>query len=92
MSRTCVGSCRFSTTNSPVREWLVGGRGSAAELSYVPFHSKLNFITREAAPDVEKDFPNVDAWYKRMLQRDTVQKKLNDRDEATKKLSFPVKQ
>ena len=46
---------------------------------------------RDAAPDVEKDFPNVDAWYKRMLERDTVQKMLTDRDEATKKLSFPGK-
>lgn len=68
------------------KEWLVGGKCSAADLSYVPFHSKLDFIMREAAPDVETDFPNVDAWYKRMLQRDTVQKVLNDRDEASKKL------
>lgn len=73
------------------KEWLVGGKCSAADLSYVPFHSKLDFIMTEAAPDVEKDFPNVDAWYKRMLERDTVQKILKDRDEATKKLSFPGK-
>lgn len=73
------------------KEWLIGDKCSAADLSYVPFHSKLEFIMREAAPDVERDFPNVDAWYKRMLQRGTVQKILNDRDEATKKLSFPGK-
>ncbi|CAD6566006.1 MAG: glutathione S- transferase, nitrogen catabolite repression regulator [Alectoria sarmentosa] len=73
------------------KDWLVGGKCSAADLSYVPFHSKLEFIMRDAAPDVEKDFPNVDAWYKRMLERDTVQKMLTDRDEATKKLSFPGK-
>ena len=73
------------------KEWLIGDKCSAADLSYVPFHSKLDFIMREAAPDVERDFPNVDAWYKRMLQRGTVQKVLNDRDEATKKLSFPGK-
>ena len=73
------------------KEWLVGGKCSAADLSYVPFHSKLDFIMREAAPDVEKDFPNVDAWYKRMLERDTVQKILKAREEATKKLSFPGK-
>ncbi len=46
---------------------------------------------REAAPDVGTDYPNVDAWYKRMLGRETVQKMLTDRDEATKKLSFPGK-
>ena len=69
------------------KEWLVGDKCSAADLSYVAFHSKLDFIMTEAAPDVKKDFPNVDAWYKRMLQRGTVQKVLDDRDEATKKLS-----
>ena len=47
---------------------------------------------REAAPDVEKDFPNVSAWYKRMLERNTVQKILKDRKEAAKKLSFPRKE
>lgn len=73
------------------KEWLVGGKCSAADLSYVPFHSKLDFIMREAAPDVEKDFPNVDAWYKRMLRRDAVRKVLEYRDEATKKLGFPGK-
>ncbi len=46
---------------------------------------------REAAPDVGTDYPNVDAWYKRMLGRETVQKMLTDRDEATKKLNFPGK-
>lgn len=45
------------------KKWLVGGKCSAADLSYVPFHSKLDFIMREAAPDVEKDFMNVDAWF-----------------------------
>lgn len=73
------------------KEWLVGGKCSAADLSYVPFHSKLDFIMRDAAPDVEKEFPNVYAWYKRMLQRDAVQKMLTARDEATKTLSFPGK-
>lgn len=73
------------------KEWLVGGKCSAADLSYVPFHSKLDFIMRDAEPDVEKDFPNVDAWSKRMLERDAVQKMMKDRDEAPKKHSFPEK-
>ena len=46
---------------------------------------------RDAAPDVEKEYPNVDAWYKRMLERDTVQKVQKDREEALKNLSFPGK-
>lgn len=73
------------------KEWLVGGRCSAADLSYVPFHSKLDFIMRGAAPDVEGEFPNVDAWFKRMVGRDAVRKVLRERDEATRDLSFPGK-
>lgn len=73
------------------KEWLVGGKCSAADLSFVPFHSKLGFTMGEAAPDVEKDFPNVHAWYKRMLERDAVQKMLRDWDEARKDLKFPGK-
>ena len=73
------------------KDWLVGGKCSAADLSYVPFHSKLDFIMRDAKPDVEKEFPNVEAWFKRMMERETVQKMMGDRDEALKKLSFPGK-
>ena len=73
------------------KEWLVGGKCSAADLSYVPFHSKLDFIMRDSAPDTQKDYPNVDAWYKRMLERDAVKKMMSDRDEASKSLSFPGK-
>ena len=73
------------------KEWLVGGKCSAADLSYVPFHFKLDFIMRDAKPDVEREFPNVDAWFKRMMERETVQKMVRDWDEASKKLSFPGK-
>ena len=73
------------------KEWLVGSKCSAADLSYVPFHSKLDFIMRDAKPDVEKEFPNVDAWFKRMVEREAVRKMMRDRDEVFKKLSFPGK-
>ena len=35
-------------------------------------------------PDMEKEFPNVDAWIKRMLERASVKKMLTDRDTALK--------
>ena len=71
------------------KDWLVGGKCSAADLSYVPFHAKLDFIMKETAPDVAKDFPNVDAWFRRMLEREPVRKMLNDSDEARSKLNIP---
>lgn len=83
------------------KQWLVGDKCSAADLSYVPFHGRIDFIMGKDKPDsksfvlftcdvlhggmliystlVENDFPNVDAWYKRMLERPKVQKAEEDR-------------
>ena len=60
------------------KKWLVGDKCSAADLSFVAFHSRLEFIMRDDAPKVEAEFPNVDAWYKRMTERAAVQKVLGD--------------
>lgn len=92
------------------KQWLVGGKCSAADLSYVPFHGRMDFILGKEKPDskyihliwphidchmgclqselltwgsaVEAEVPNVDAWYKRMLERPTVQKAEVDRSAA----------
>lgn len=69
------------------REWLVGDRCSAADLSHVPFHSRIEGIMGDDRPDMEAEFPHLDAWYKRMLERPTVQKVLADRDEALERLA-----
>jgi len=66
------------------KQWLVGGKCSAADLSYVAFHSRLDFIMREDTPDVTKEFPHVDAWYKRMGERAAVKKVLADHVQAFK--------
>ncbi|KAK4691531.1 glutathione S-transferase, partial [Lecanoromycetidae sp. Uapishka_2] len=66
------------------KEWLVGGKCSAADLSYAPFHGRMGFIMGVDGPDVEAEFPNVDAWYKRMLARPSVQKAEDGRNAAFK--------
>ncbi len=71
------------------RQWLVGDKCSAADLRFVPFHSRLDFIMRDDKPDVEVEFPYLDAWYKRMLQRATVQKVLADHRIALKSITLP---
>ncbi|KAL8784485.1 MAG: hypothetical protein Q9195_009032 [Heterodermia aff. obscurata] len=73
------------------RQWLVGDKCSAADLSFVSFHSRLGFIMREDVPDVEKEFPSVDAWYKRMLEREAVKKVMREHDESLKKFVPPPK-
>lgn len=73
------------------KQWLVGGKCSAADLSFVPFHSRMGFIVREDAPDVESEYPNVDKWYKGMVEREAVKKVLADHQVVLEKLTFPGK-
>ena len=69
--------------------WLVGGKCSAADLSYVPFHSRLDFIMAADKPNMAVEYPNVDAWYKRMLERGAVKKVVADHQAALKGVVFP---
>ena len=69
--------------------WLVGGRCSAADLSHVPFHSRADFIMAGDRPDMAVEYPHVDAWYRRMLERASVKKVLADHQAALKGLVFP---
>ena len=70
------------------KQWLVGGKCSAADLSFVPFHARMKDIVGDDCPDVEREYPNVDAWFKRMVERESVRKVLRDREEMTKNLAF----
>ena len=69
------------------KQWLVGDKCSAADLSYVPFQSRIDALMGNDRPDMAGEYPHVDAWYKRMLGRASVQKVLGDRDEALKRLA-----
>ena len=69
------------------KEWLVGGKCSVADLSYVSFHSKIAFIMRDDVPDVDKEYPNVAAWYERMKERSAVKKVLQDQDQSLKDIA-----
>ena len=72
------------------RQWLVGDKCSAADLSFVSFHSRLGFIM-EDVPDAEKEFPSVDAWNKRMLERETVKKVMGEHDESLMRFVPPLR-
>ena len=72
--------------------WLVGGKCSAADLCFVPFHSRMDFIMAAERPhDMSEQYPNVDAWYKQMVQRAPVKKVMEDHRTALKGVKFPVK-
>ena len=73
------------------KEWLVGGKCSAADLSFVSFQSRIGFILRDDVPDMEKEYPRVDAWYKRMAQRQTVKKVTGEHVDTLKAYGFVPK-
>ncbi len=68
--------------------WLVGGKCSAADLSFFSFQSRIGFIMREDTPDLSKEYPNVEKWYQRMLERECVKKVLGDHLAVLKSLGF----
>ena len=73
------------------KEWLVGGKCSAADLSFVAFHDRIGAIAGDDAPDMGKEYPAVEAWYGRVAEREAVRKVMGERDEALKKVTFPGK-
>jgi glutathione S-transferase len=50
------------------RNWLVGEKCTFADLSFVPWQDMVGLIMGDevAATDLERDFPNVQAWMQRM--------------------------
>ena len=74
------------------KEWLVGNKCSAADLSFVPFHSRLSFYMGADAPNTEVELPHLDAWYKRMTERSTVQKILKEHRAVLKDLGVLPKE
>ncbi|GJF00122.1 glutathione S-transferase [Phanerochaete sordida] len=56
------------------QEWLVGGKVTVADLSFIPWN---NFVIPDAVEpdfDFEKEFPATAAWHKKLFERPTVQK------------------
>ncbi|KAI9036784.1 glutathione S-transferase family protein [Aspergillus affinis] len=63
------------------REWLVGGKFSYADAAFLPWFETMGKLTSDVV-DAEKDFPNLDAWLKRLNSRPAIAKMQKDRAEA----------
>ena len=72
------------------KQWLVGDKCSAADLSFVPFHSRMGRIVGKDLPDMERLYPNVDKWFKAMCERECVRKVLEDYAEVTRTYPPPT--
>lgn len=68
--------------------YLVGDKCTYADLAFVPWGLIIPLIAPdgkidvESKIDVEGKYPNYDAWMKRLLERPTVKKVLEDRTKA----------
>ncbi|KAJ5722683.1 hypothetical protein N7488_000718 [Penicillium malachiteum] len=60
------------------KEYLVANKFSYVDLAFIPWF----FVTRLFDIDLEKDFPNVDAWLKRQQARPAIGEALKERDAA----------
>jgi glutathione S-transferase len=69
-------------TDGEKKEWLVGGKCTAADLVFVPYMWSMDFILGDSKPNLAKDFPNVEAWMQRMSARASVKKVKRARDAA----------
>ncbi|GES64062.1 glutathione S-transferase [Aspergillus terreus] len=62
-------------------EYLVGGRYSFVDAAFMPWYQIVPRLTGDAI-DLDKDFPNLNAWLQRVQARPAVAKALKDREEA----------
>ncbi|KAI0336812.1 glutathione S-transferase C-terminal-like protein [Cubamyces sp. BRFM 1775] len=68
------------------QEWLVGGKMTIADLSFVPWSSiALTMLLKDYESfDVEKQFPAFNKWHEKMCARSSVSKQLAIRAEYIK--------
>ncbi|KAJ5524847.1 hypothetical protein N7513_009963 [Penicillium frequentans] len=59
------------------KEYLVGGKFSYVDLAFIPWYR----VSGMFEIDLEKDFPNVDAWLKRQKTRSAIAQAMKECDE-----------
>ncbi|KAJ5836269.1 Glutathione S-transferase/chloride channel C-terminal [Penicillium robsamsonii] len=61
------------------KQYLVGDKFSYADVAFLPWY----LVTIQLEIDTAKDFPNVAAWLKRVQERPSIAKSVQDRVEAS---------
>lgn len=73
---------RVLETDLHGKDWLVGGRCTAADLVFVAYMQtpkNLQILLGDDTPDLGREFPNVDAWLGKMRGRETAKRVAEDR-------------
>ncbi|TBU24196.1 glutathione S-transferase C-terminal-like protein [Dichomitus squalens] len=58
------------------QEWLVGGKPTIADFSFITWTNVALGFTLKDYADVEKDYPAFFAWHQKLVSRDSVKKAL----------------
>ncbi|EJF62121.1 thioredoxin-like protein [Dichomitus squalens LYAD-421 SS1] len=70
------GAPWFSVLESVLskQEWLVGGKPTIADFSFIPWnHVAIHFAVKDYA-DVQKDYPALSSWHQKLVSRDSVKR------------------
>ncbi|KAJ5512860.1 Glutathione S-transferase/chloride channel C-terminal [Penicillium fimorum] len=65
------------------KKYLVGDKFSYADVAFLPWYLVTIQCEIYTEKDMEKDFPNVAAWLKRVQERPSIAKSVQDRAEAS---------
>ncbi|KAI9059894.1 glutathione transferase Ure2p class [Trametes sanguinea] len=62
------------------QEWLVGGKPTIADIAFITWNRSAFIVILKDVPgvDVEKDYPSVYKWHKKLEERPAVQKLLGE--------------
>lgn len=63
------------------KEYLVGGKYSFVDAAFIPWYAIVPAITGDAF-DLEKDFPNLNAWMNRVEARPAIAQALKEKADA----------
>lgn len=67
------------------QEYLVGDKYTYADLSFIPWGAMIPWLKGgDAEKELEKDYPNYWAWWKKIVTRPATEKVLKDKAEAMK--------
>ncbi|KAH9919705.1 glutathione S-transferase C-terminal-like protein [Fomitopsis serialis] len=63
------------------QDWLVGGKCTIADMSFVPWHSALSMYMGDRADfNLERDFPAVNRWHNAVVTRKVIAEQIQLRD------------
>ena len=65
------------------KEYLVGGKCSYADLAFLTWIMMVPMMFKDGGPDWAKEYPDYDAWVRRLMARPAVKKVVEMKQKAS---------